>query len=130
MTERCPTCLAPLSRSAKPDSRAAMWRMRVRLYPDARPGDPAADSDPELPVDAPGAGVVAGLPGVAEELAALATAFHKGAVTGLEEATLRHSLRSLRPTLHRRGGNAAWRVPYQVAGAGWLARVDVERVES
>lgn len=120
------------------DGRAARWRVRVRLYNDARPSEPEADSDPDLPADAPGATILHGLPAVAEHLAVLAATFHRQACAGLDDATLRHRLKSLRPTLSRRGGDAVWRVPYKIFQAGdafrgdsreqaWLARVDVER---
>ena len=114
------------------DGRVASWRVRVRLYRADRADEPEADSDPDLPPDKPGATILPGLPAVAEHLATLAQGFHAGAAAGLDNATLRHRLKGLRPTISRRGGDAVWRVPYRVAVAGsaqdWLARVDVERV--
>lgn len=124
-----------------PDGRAARWRVRVRLYSDARPSEPEADSDPDLAADKPGAEILTGLPAVAEHLRALATTFHGQDPVGLDDATLLHRIKSLRPTLSRRGGDAVWRVPYMVTPAErfgqrgnlalqqkWLARVDIERV--
>lgn len=119
----CPNCAAPLP--ASPDGRAVTWRARIRLY-DAR-DEVVADTDAERDAAAPGSVVVAGLPALAQELAALCEAFH-GPCEGLDEATLKHALKSLRPTLSRRGGNAAWRVAYRAQGREWLARVDVEKV--
>lgn len=127
--------------AAGPDGRAVRWRVRVRLYSDARPNEPEADSDPDLAADKPGAEILTGLPAVAEHLRALATAFHGQDPAGLDDATLLHRIKSLRPTLSRRGGDAVWRVPYMVTPAErfghrgnlamqhkWLARVDIERV--
>lgn len=122
------------------DGRAQRWRVRVRLYNAARMDEPEADSDPDLAPERNGATILAGLPAVADHLAALASGFHKQACAGLDAATLRHKLKSLRPTISRRGGDAVWRVPYRVFQAGdafhgesreqdWLARVDVERVD-
>jgi hypothetical protein len=123
------TALMTLNPASSMDRREVQWRVRVRLYLAARHDEPQADSDPDLPPDKPGATLIAGLPGVAEYLATLATGFHEGAtVSGLDEATLRHRLKSLRPTLSRRGGDAVWRVKYKAGGTDWLARVDVERV--
>lgn len=120
------------------DGRAAQWRCRVRLYRGERDagdaGEPQADTDPDAQANAPGSAVLSGLPAVADELAALAAAYHGSDCSGLERDTLLHRLKALRPTLSRRGGDAVWRVPYAVyeanggAGHAWLARVDVERV--
>jgi hypothetical protein len=125
MTQHCPHCGEPL------DRRAARWRVRVRLYLEGNPR-PSADTDPELPDDAPGTTVIAGLPGVAEHVADLARDFHGDAeLIGLEMPTLRQRLKSLRPTLSRRGGNGVWRIPYMVKGPNRqlsaVARVDVIR---
>lgn len=119
------------------DGRASRWRVRVRLYRAERLDDAIADSDPDLPADTLPATTQHGLPGVAAYLTALASAFHGQACAGLDRATLSHKLKSLRPTLSRRGGDAVWRVPYSVMehpvgaeaeqSAAWLARVDVAR---
>lgn len=109
------------------DNRAASWRVRVRLYGPGKPDEPEADSDDDLPGDQPGATVIDGLPNVAEHLMALAQGFHKSAPVGLDITTLRHRLKSLRPTLSRRGGNARWRVPYTVAEGDWMATVGIQR---
>ncbi len=110
------------------DGRSAKWRVRVRLYDAKRPDEPEAD--PDARADAPGSIVIAGLPEVAVYLGQLAINFHGQQCLGLDQATLLHRLKSLRPTLSRRGGNAAWRVPYSISQGDWLARVDVERVRT
>lgn len=119
------------------DGRASRWRVRVRLYRAERLDDAIADSDPDLSADTLPATTQHGLPGVAAYLTALASAFHGQPCAGLDRATLQHKLKSLRPTLSRRGGDAVWRVPYSVMehpvgaeveqSAAWLARVDVAR---
>jgi hypothetical protein len=124
------------------DARAARWRCRFRLYETAKgkDADPEADSDPELPPDAPGVEIIAGLPAVGTALVELARAYHDGAqLSGLSPEHLAKGLRGLRPTLSRNKGVATWRMNYDTtdtfkAGSpvtrtrGWLARVDVERV--
>lgn len=112
--------------SAILDGRAQQWRCRVRLYK-AGMSEPEADSDPDIDADKPGTLIIAGLPGVAEELGRTAREFHGANCAGLDMDTLRHRLKSLRPTLSRRGGDAVWRVPYRAPdGVEWLARVDIE----
>lgn len=129
----CPNCGTELTPAKiAMDGRAAAWRVRVRLYNDAHPGDAVADSDPDLPPGSPGETVLFGLPAVAEHLAELAEAYHAGPCAGLERETLLHRLKALRPTLSRNNGYGAWRVKYTTAGkaqreVGWLARVDVQR---
>lgn len=120
------------------DRRAAKWLCRFRLYDMRFPDEPRADTDPERTADQPGTQIITGLPNVAIELGALAAAFHASPLLkGLHQAELERRLLGLRPTLSRRGGNAVWRVPYDTAEswsetkdhkAGWLARVDIERV--
>lgn len=120
------------------DGRAAKWRCRFRLYDQRTPAEPMADSDPELTADQPGTQIIAGLPDVAIELGALASAFHgTPMLRGLSQQELERRLKGLRPTISRRKGNATWRVPYDTEEswsvgkdhrAGWLARVDLERV--
>jgi len=121
----CPHCGAPTPSSS--DARTAQWRVRVRLYREPQLTEPEADTDKEQAPDYPGETVIAGLPGVAEHLRELAIVYHGPVTAGLDAATLLHRLKALRPTLSRRGGDAVWRVPYTVSGAGWLARVDVRR---
>ena len=121
------------------DGRNVRWRARVRLYSATDDfKEPVADSDPELPSDNPGTEILPGLAAVADYLAQLAALYHNTPLcVGLDTATLDHRLKSLRPTISRRGGNAAWRVPYHtVEHIGereitreWLGRVDIERVE-
>ena len=128
MTLLCPNCATPITLKSEIDGRMTCWRIRVRLYDNATPQEPQADSDAERPADSEGATVVTGLPGVAYELATLAMGYHGGECGGLDQETLQHRLKSLRPTLSRRGGNAVWRVPYKTpSGDEWLARVDVRR---
>lgn len=110
------------------DGRSAQWRVRVRLYDMRAPDDVQADSDPDEGPKEPGASVIAGLPAVAAYLTELAGLYHAGACEGLGESTLRHRLKSLRPTLSRNKGVARWRVPYTVKGTeAWLAVVNVQR---
>ena len=125
----CPKCGERFNPDT--DQRAALWRVRVRLYADSGPDEPEADSDPDFAPDMAGETVLRGLPAVAEHVRFLAQEFHSSSETaGLEIEVLLHRLKGLRPTLSRRGGNGVWRVPYQVDGAGeWLARVDVQRVD-
>jgi hypothetical protein len=61
------------------DGRSALWQVRVRLYNLARGDEPEADSDPDLPADRMGVTIIRSLPGVAEHVAALASAFHGAA---------------------------------------------------
>lgn len=128
LTPVCDCCGQPIS----VDARAVSWRCRIYLYDAA--DDIRADSDDGLPLGAPGTLITVGLLGVAEALSFAASQYHNQETVGLDEATLRHRLKALRPTLSRRGGNAVWRVPYQVSGDGaarhWMARVDIERVAS
>lgn len=121
------------------DGRTAKWRCRFRFYRADEMGEPQADTDAELPADAPGSMVVAGLPNVAHEVLMLAQHLHSGmALRGLSREELDRRLRGLRPTLSRRGGNAVWRVPYDTLETfderalkqGWLCRVDIQREES
>lgn len=118
----CPQCGAAFT----PDGRAIRWRVRIRLY-DAT-DTLVADSDAGAPADAAGQLVVLGLPALADELTALCHTFHGVPCVGLERDALLHSVKSLRPTIARRKGNAVWRVSYTVGGREWLARCDIERV--
>jgi len=133
MTFTCPHCGGKLTKAQlSQDRREIPWRVRVRLYGPHDEKVPEADSDLELSPEKPGLTVVEGLPGVAAHVRALAASWHGGAaLTGLNDETLKHSLKSLRPTISRRGGDAVWRVRYQVGTndgvQGWLARVDVQR---
>lgn len=110
------------------DGRVAQWRTRVRLYDTRHPDEPEADTDPDAPPGAQGTMIIAGLPEVAVYLGNVAVGYHKQQCPGLDHATLLHRLKSLRPTLSRRGGNATWRVPYSTQEGEWIARVDVERM--
>lgn len=112
------------------DGRTNRWRVRVRLYDSAHPDDAAADTDPDLKPDEGGTEIIPGLPNVAGYVAEIAAGFHQITCVGLDGPTMRHKLKGLRPTLSRRGGNAVWRLPYVVNAREWLARVDIERVES
>ena len=110
-----------------PDGRTTPRLIRVRLY---RQGDdnPLADTEAEARPDAPGTWRVAGLPGVALALAQTASAFHGTPTMGLDRATLLKSIKGLRTTISRRGGNAVWRVRYQAGKDQFIARVDVVTV--
>jgi len=129
MTPLCPTCHQPV----KPDGRTTQWRARIRLYDATRADDPIADTDAESPPDAAGEKIFDGLPAIAAELHVLATQFHGSHCYGLELETLQHSLKSLRPTIARRGGDAVWRLKYTTIDTAlgvraYAARVDVVRV--
>lgn len=116
-------------RAADADARNAFWRTRIRIYRADDPSTVVDDSDYGEPEDKPGAEVVRGLQGVAEYLQQLmGWRFNGAAVEGLDDMTLKHRQKALRPTLSRRGGNAVWRVPFKVDGVEWSASVYVERV--
>ncbi len=124
----CPICGHEFTHAqATMDARTQAWRIRVRLYHRDRRDEPEADSDPDLSPDRQGTTVVHGLPAVAEELSVLASRYHGVECIGLEREVLLHKLKSLRPTLSRRGGDAVWRVTYTTPTGEWLARVDVAR---
>lgn len=141
MSITCPQCGYQFTQiEASMDGRAVKWRIRVRLY-DMRRDPPELEADTEGDngdQDAAGTMICLGLPGVAETLRDLAAGFHSSPVMGLDMEALRHRLKALRPTLSRRKGNAVWRVPYEVAATfngdpvkyPWMARVDIEKVET
>lgn len=116
----------PISAKAEADKRTVRWRIRLFLY--APNGQLVADTDPELPAESPGTIVVASLPGVAEEVHSTISR-HYGAqkLDGVDMTTLLHRIKSLRPTLSRRGGNATWRVPFHMDDLPWRVDVDVRR---
>lgn len=125
-SEKCPACGQALTTA--PDGRAQNWRIRVRLYDSAHGEEPVGDSDAELAAGEPGARVLNGLPAVALAVADDVAGFHeRETVPGMTCEELVHRLKSLRPTLSRRGGNAVWRLHYQTDGLHMLARVDVEK---
>ena len=125
----CPACGVTMTPAVlEHDGRSAAWRARVRLYDLAKPNEPEADSDPDLPADQPGESVFQGLPGVAAYLTACGLAHHGEAYAGLDNEVLRHRLKGLRPTLSRNAGHGVWRVPYTTPGGPWMARVDIQRV--
>lgn len=126
--------------SMETDGRAAFWRVRFRLYSNAMPDEPMADSDPDLAPDQPGAQVIRGLPAVGSELLILAHAYHgTAALRGLAYDDIARAIRGIRPTLSRRKANghedAVMRIPYntletfneQSRKRGWLARIDLVR---
>jgi hypothetical protein len=122
------------------DGRAAYWRCRFRIYSNAMPDEPQADSDPDLDANQPGATIIRGLPAVGAELQLLAHAFHKTAsLRGLGPEDVARSIRGIRPTLSRRKAtgheDATMRINYdtlesfneQSRKRGWLARIDLVR---
>jgi hypothetical protein len=126
--------------SMEMDGRAAFWRCRFRLYANAQPEEPQADSDPDLDPGQPGAMVIRGLPAVGNELIALAAQFHGTAsLRGLGHEDVARAIRGIRPTLSRRKAagheDATMRIEYdtletfneQTRKRGWLARVDLVR---
>lgn len=123
------------------DGRAAFWRCRFRLYSNAMPDEPQADSDPVLDPGQPGAQIIRGLPAVGSELIALAASYHGTAsLRGLSHDDVARAIRGIRPTLSRRKAagheDATMRLEYdtlesfseQTRKRGWLARVDLVRV--
>lgn len=134
--DNCPTCGRPWPKEN--DGRAKPWCVRIRLYDKTSMDEPEYDTDPDLAPNLPGTLIINGLPEVAHELARMAAAAHGQAPAGLGTELLMHKLKGLRPTISRRGGNAVWRVPYQITAQEsdftgdsrvqhWLARVDLER---
>lgn len=121
--------IRPVSAQLERDKRASYWRVRLRLF-DETSGALEADSDVELPTEAPGSTVVRGLPGVAEWAGELVHGFHgaRNEVAGwLDNSTAQKRLKSLRPTLSRNNGKATWRVDYPVNSGRWLALIDIAR---
>lgn len=119
----------PVGAQAEKDKRAVYWRIRIQLFNPA--GDLVADTDPERAQEAPGTEVVRSLPAVAERLNETLQSFHTGQqLGGVTMPELTHRIKSLRPTLSRRGGNASWRVPYMAGNLPWRAHVDVRREDS
>jgi len=122
----------PVSAQLEKDKRASYWRVRLKLFKSSD-GGLEADSDPELPLEEPGATVVRGLPGVAEWAGELVEAFHGGrgeTAKWLDNATTQKRLKSLRPTLSRKHGKAVWRVDYEVNGEAWRALIDIVREDT
>lgn len=113
------------------DNRAKMWRCRFRIYDAQRADDVVADTDDDLPADAPGTAIIAGLPNVAVEAALIAKTFHDdcghGTVYKMTESDLARGLRGLRPTLHRNGGKGRWSINYTTGPINrpWLMRIDI-----
>jgi hypothetical protein len=119
----------PIAAKAEADKRTVRWRIRLLLY--APSGELVADTDPELPPEAPGTIVVASLPGVAEELHSTIMRHYGGhKLEGVTMPELLHRIRSLRPTLSRRGGAATWRVPFKMDDLPWRVDVDVRKEAS
>lgn len=135
----CPNCGTAIAGSLEHDKRAVQWRCRIRLYDMTAGDEPQADSDPELDAGAMGTVLCAGLKGVADTVIQMAALFHgTPMLKGLDTATLDAKIPGLRPTLSRNEGKAVWRLPYDTLrtwdesgrrAPGWLARVDLERVE-
>lgn len=104
------------------DSRTGLWRCRFMLRPEGQSmREFAYDSDAPRPLydgDSdmiPGAALIRGLPDVAYQLACRAEEFHAGReIVGLDELTLRHSLKAFRVALSRQGGKSIWRPRYRL----------------
>lgn len=122
------------------DGRAARWRCRFRLFSNAQPDEPMADSDPDLAPSAQGAAVIRGLPAVGSELLILAQSYHGTAsLWGLSSDDVARAIRGVRPTLSRRKAQgqegATMRISYDTLETfnetarkrGWLARIDLVR---
>lgn len=107
------------------DGRAAAWRVRLMLWRIGPQGqrDLHADSDLGSRFDrngpAPGQTVIYGLPAVAEWVNELCTAAHSAdsVIEGISVETLLRKIRSLRVALSNAGGEAMWRVRYDVITA-------------
>lgn len=97
------------------DGRATAYRVRLTLYQN---GSLEADSDPELPMNAPGAEVIYGLQAVGEWAREITQSFHAerkdSPVKGLEDEAIAKSIKSLRPSLSRNKGTHHWRMSYDV----------------
>lgn len=119
------------------DSRACLWRVRLRLYDnDSVSDDPIADTDAERDPRMPGETVLLSLPAVAGWVAEMAASYHSAPCAGLDSNTLKRKLQSLRTQLsQKRDGTACWRIPYSVVHANailtrqlqCIARVDIVR---
>lgn len=112
---------------AADDGRAVPWRVRMRLYVGGMQ-DAEADTDPDLPPDQDGAEVITGLHSVCFWAADICRTYHSPHDLGATfEDEFVKRIGSIRPTLSRNDGVAAWRIPYKVGGADWLARIDIKR---
>ena len=119
------------------DNRAAGWHVRLRLYLASNLADVVADSDEGRPQKHPGDTVLRGLPTMCDWIAELASAHHKAPCAGLDPATLRRKLASLRTQISQRGdGTGTLRTYYTVMGPArfgdrqeirMFARCDVTR---
>lgn len=113
------------------DGRAAWWQVRCRLYA-ASDGyrDALADSDPDLAPSDLGATRLQSLPEVAKWMRDLARAYHGGECAGMDEATLKRRLRSLRNQMSvRHDGTGILRLEYSVIpqiGRSLIARAPAE----
>lgn len=117
------------------DGRKSKWRARVRFYSATDDfQEPIADTDPDLPPDAPGVGVLNGLSALVDWISQLGVEIHGQQPNGLSTESLDHRLKSFRPTLSRNNGTGVWRVSYttletigghQVEKA-WKFRADVQ----
>lgn len=94
-------------------------------------GDSAeADTDPDLPIDAPPTWHMVGMDAIADATASTIRAFHASRHDPEPELEdLRRRLPSLRVTLSRGNGSTWWTVHYRVGVMSWLASVRVVRAE-
>lgn len=132
----CPGCGMDLT--SVDDGRAGWWRFRLRIY-DQRldSSTPIVDSDPALPVDAPGEELVRGLWKLVTDAAAAAHDFHgPGELIGMTQQNLEKKIRGIRPTLSRCEGRATMRIEYDTEESyhafkppRFLARIDILKEE-
>jgi hypothetical protein len=117
------------------DGRQREWRVRLRLF-DYAHGlyEPVADSDANLPADAPGETSIRSLPAVVRWIGQEASEFHEAPCVGLEAAVLGRKIGGLRTQISNRGDSSGTiRANYTVTHYGnvrhMIARCDIEKVQ-
>jgi len=85
---------------------AVFWRCRARVYDAHHLDTPEVDSDPDRPLEAPGAEVIRGLPDVVAWGCAFARMHHHTPCAGLGKTHTR-ALQTARAMLSRRGNGTA-----------------------
>lgn len=124
-----------LGEEHRADGRALEWLVRLRLYDcGVSSNEPVADSDDKLEDHLPGTTKHRGLPAVAAWIVELASDYHGAPCAGLDRATLRRKLSSLRTMLsNRNDGTGVLRANYQVLQYGvtrhMAVRCDVVRAD-
>jgi len=123
--------LAKLGPERVSDGRAAAWHCRLRLYALSRSRhSPEADTDSGADDVTPGRMTLRGFGAISAWAADLIKEWHGRTPESLDSAELRRRIENLRPTLSRRGGIVAARLPYTAPdGSAWLARIDICRAD-